>query len=247
MERPLEDKLRYLYALQKVDLHLDELEEMKGDLPQNVAELTAKENDLKAKIEKLESTIKSNIIKSDGADVEMLSLIEKIEKYKKQQFEVKSNKQYDALTREIENAEKRIEQLSKDINVFEGHIRNYKVDLETSKTELETVHQELSEKKKELGIVAKDNEEEELKYRHQREKLVVRIDKQDLIQYEKIRKAKSGKAIVAVKRNACGGCFNSVPAQKLLELRQNEKLYTCEYCGRILVSDKIVETSSNIV
>ncbi len=243
----MEDRLRYLYALQKVDLHLDELNEMKGDLPQIVAELTAKENELKSKNEELENTIKSNIIKSDEADVEILSLTEKIEKYKKQQFEVKSNKQYDALTREIENAEKQIEQLAKDVSVYEGHIKNHKADLETSKMELEAIMSELSEKKKELAIVAKDNEEEELQYRHQRDKLVVRIDKQVLVQYEKIRKAKNGKAIVAVKRNSCGGCFNIVPAQKLLELRQNEKLYTCEYCGRILVSDKIVETSSNIL
>jgi uncharacterized protein len=243
----LENKLRYLYALQKIDLKLDDLEELKGDLPQLVNELSEKVNSLKLKSKELENSLKNNKVKSDEADTEIIDLTEKIAKYKKQQYQVKSNKQYDALTREIEAAEKSIEQLTKDIFVYDGNFGNAKEELEKAKEELKLAAEELSGRKQELNTVTKENEEEELKYKHEREKIIARIGKEDQQLYERIRKAKNGNAIVSIKRNACSGCYNSIPPQKMLELRQNEKLFTCEHCGRILVSDKIVETSSNLL
>lgn len=248
MERSLlEKRLCLLYALQSTDIQLDELEELKGNLPEKVNELTLNQNKLEEKIEELNNSIKNNIIKSNDADVELISLSENIEKYKKQQFEVKSNKQYDALTREIENAESRVEQLVKEIDFLEGQIKNQKEEVETLQKELNTVVDELNDRKKELEIILKANEKEELLYQQKREKLIAQISHQDLQQYQRIRTAKNGRAIVAVKRNSCGGCYNSVTAQTLVELRQNEKLFTCEHCGRILVSDYIVEISKNIL
>jgi uncharacterized protein len=246
-EISLENKLRYLYALQQIDLKLDELEELKGDLPQLVNELKSKVDSLKKSLQELETQIKSNKIKSEEADTEILDLTEKIEKYKKQQYQVKNNKQYDALTREIENSQKKIEQLNKDIDLFDGNFANAKEELQRIKEELALSAAELNEKQEELDTVSKENEEEELSLQHQREKIIARIKKDDRQLYERIRKAKNGNAIVPVKRNACSGCFNSVPPQKMLELRQNEKLFTCEHCGRILVSDKIVEISSGLL
>lgn len=242
----MENKLRYLYALQIIDLKLDELEELKGDLPEIVNQLTGRIETLKAKSKELDSTFKTNKIKSDEADTEIIDLTEKIEKYKKQHYQVKSNKQYDALTREVENAEKLIEQLTKDIDVYDGNSLNAKEELQKVKDELKELVNELEDRQKELDEVTAENEEEELKYKHEREKLIVRINKEDRQLYERIRKAKSGTAVVAVKRNACSGCYNSVPPQKMVELRQNEKLFTCEHCGRILVSDKIVELGSGL-
>lgn len=242
----MENKLRYLYALQIIDLKLDELEELKGDLPEIVNQLTGRIETLKAKSKELDSNFKTNKIKSDEADTEIIDLTEKIEKYKKQHYQVKSNKQYDALTREVENAEKLIEQLTKDIDVYDGNSLNAKEELQKVKDELKELVDELEDRQKELDEVTAENEEEELKYKHEREKLIVRINKEDRQLYERIRKAKSGTAVVAVKRNACSGCYNSVPPQKMVELRQNEKLFTCEHCGRILVSDKIVELGSGL-
>ena len=242
----MENKLRYLYALQIIDLKLDELEELKGDLPQLVNELTEKVNSLKSKSKELESNIKTNKVKSDGADTDIIDLTEKMEKYKKQQFQVKTNKQYDALTREIENSGKTIEQLTKDILSFDGIVVNAKEELLKVKDELKEAVNELEEKQKELDEVAEENEEEELKYKHKRDKVLVRINKEDRQLYERIRKAKNGNAVVPVKRNACSGCYNSVPPQKMVELRQNAKIFTCEHCGRILVSDKIVEISADL-
>ncbi len=247
MEKLLETKLLYLYALQQVDSQLDELENYKGDLPATVNQLTESVNKLKTKITELESEIKNYMKKSDEADAEQLSLTEKITKYKKQQYEVKTNKQYDALTHEIENAEKKIEQLLNDIIMYEGKIKNGKEDLEKLREELKATEAELEEKQAELDLIIKQNEEEELSLQHEREKIIVRVSKQDLATYNRIRNAKNGLAVVSVKRNACGGCYNNLPPQKIQELRQNTNMFTCERCGRILVSDTIVEGSKNLL
>jgi predicted nucleic acid-binding Zn-ribbon protein len=112
------------------------------------------------------------------------------------------------------------------------------------KGELGEVTKVLEEKRQALAEVSKTTEEEELKGKHERQRMLARIKKSDLTLYERIRKAKKGKAVVPVRRGACGGCFNKVPPQMLLELRQNNKFYTCEHCGRIIVSDEIAEAAS---
>jgi predicted nucleic acid-binding Zn-ribbon protein len=243
----LEEKLSKLYALQKVDSSLDELEEMKGDLPAEAANLEAQMNEQENHIQKLEATIKQAVIDRDKADLETVSLREKIEKYKTQQYQVKSNRQYDALSREIDAAQEMIIQHERNVETLEGKMTVAREDLEKAKAQIEGISKELNEKRQELGEVSKSNEDEELRLKHNREKLVVRIDRSDLAVYERIRKAKGGIAVVPVKRNACGGCYNAVPPQKVLELRRNNKIYACEHCGRILVSDEIVEKSATIL
>jgi len=242
-EQSVENKLRILYSLQDVDSHLQEVEELKGDLPGIVATLEAEVGDLKAKIKELNSTLKQAKADRDGADVEIISLAEKVEKYKSQQLNVKSNKQYDALTREIETAEATSVKLTKDMESLETKMVTAKADLETVTAQLEHSGGLLDERKKELKEVNKEHEKEELKLRHERDKLLARIDKLDLERYERIRKAKGGKAVVPVRRGACGGCFSRVPPQRILDIRQNSRMHTCEHCGRILVSDHIVSTS----
>jgi predicted nucleic acid-binding Zn-ribbon protein len=243
----LEEKLSKLYALQKVDSSLDELEEMKGDLPAEVADLEAHMNEQENRVQELETTIKQAVVDRDKADLETVSLREKIEKYKTQQYQVKSNRQYDALSREIDAAQEMISQHERNVETLEGKMTVAREDLEKAKAQIEGISKELNEKRQELEDVSKSNEDEELRLKHNREKLIVRIDRSDLALYERIRKAKGGLAVVPVKRNACGGCYNAVPPQKVLELRRNNKIYTCEHCGRILVSDEIVEKSATIL
>jgi hypothetical protein len=126
---------------------------------------------------------------------------------------------------------------------FEGKMEIAKRDLETVNEQLKKSTDDLSERKEELREVNKEHEKEELKLQHEREKILVRLDKNYTERYDRIRNAKSGLAVVPIKRNACGGCYSRVPPQKILEIRQNSKLYACEHCGRILVSDHIVGTS----
>ncbi|HLE31686.1 MAG TPA: C4-type zinc ribbon domain-containing protein [Bacteroidota bacterium] len=239
----MENRLRLLYALQQVDLGLDDLQEMKGDLPRVVANLNSDIKEKETSRKKLESLIQESIVRRDSVDVEILTLKENIEKYKTQQFQVKTNKQYDALSREIDTAQAKITKLEKEMETLEGKVSGAKEDVKSLGPELEQLQAELGEKKTELERVNKEHEEEELKLNHEREKLVVRIDKADIRSYERIRKAKNGKAVVPVRRNACGGCYKKVPPQTILELRKNSKVMTCEHCGRILVSDEIANNS----
>jgi predicted nucleic acid-binding Zn-ribbon protein len=243
----LENKLRNLYTLQLIDNNLDEIEELKGDLPSETRELEARVAALEQQLAALEHEMRTSFTARDNADSEIVNLREKLERYKKQQFDVRNNREYDALSREMDAAMNAIAKLEKQMETLENKAITARTDIETLKTKLADAQDALEEKRLALAEVSKSTETEELKYKHQREKVTPRIAREDLITYERIRKAKKGKAVVPVKRGACGGCYNKVPPQKLLELRLNSSLYTCERCGRILVSDEIVEATSHAV
>ena len=235
----METKLRQLYALQQIDSNLDELEELKGDLPGRIRELEAQEKALNDQLAALENTMRTAFAQRDNADAEIVALRDKAEKYKAQQFQVRNNREYDALTREMDSAADTIVRLEKEMEMLEGKATLARTDIETVRLSLGELNAVLVEKRAALAEVSKTTEEEEGKLRHEREKIVHRVAKADLAQYERIRKAKKGMAVVAIRRGACGGCFARVPPQKILELRQHSKIYLCEHCGRIIVSDEI--------
>lgn len=236
-----------MYALQRVDSNLDELHELKGDLPHLVEVLEKKQQEKDALRTSLEATVKHANVRREEIDLEIVSTKENIEKYKEQQFQIKTNKQYDALTREIDSSQERVKALEKEMETIEGKAANAKKDLEALAPEIEELRKELKERQAELDHVNKEHEEEELKLKHERDKLIVRIDRADVKAYERIRKALGGKAVVGVRRNACGGCFKRVPPQVSVELRKNSRLMNCEHCGRLLVSDEIVESYTTII
>ena len=243
----MENRLRLLYSLQLVDSSLDELQEMKGDLPKIVAELSETIKGKLAQKKELDDILKKSIVTRDKTDVDILSLKEKIEKYKTQQFQVKTNKQYDTLAREVDHAQEKITKLQREMDELEGKAEFAKEDAEKLRPEIEALQAEFTDRKKELAAVNKEHEDEELKFQHQREKIVSRVSKTDYQMYDRIRKAKEGRAGVQVQRNSCGGCFNRVTPQRVLELRKNSDLITCERCGRVLVSDEIVESAKKSV
>jgi predicted nucleic acid-binding Zn-ribbon protein len=240
----LENKLRQLYTLQLIDNSLDELEELKGDLPNQVRVLEEKHQEIETRRREQEAIMRNAFTERDSADTDILTLKEKLTKYKTQQFEVRNNKEYDAITREMDHAQVTIVRLEKTMEDLENVATRARTEVEQAQAALEALAGHLEEKRRELAEVSKETEDEELKYTHERQKVVARIPREDLVIYERIRKAKKGRAVVPVKRGACGGCFNRVPPQKLLELRQHKHVYTCERCGRILVSDEIVEHTS---
>jgi len=243
----LEKRLRNLYTLQLIDNNLDEIEELKGDLPSEAREMEAKVSELRERLTLLEHEMKVAFATRDNADSEIVNFKKNLERYKKQQFEVRNNKEYDALSREMDAATAAIAKFEKEMESSEGKATIARTDIEAIKVKIAEAELLLEEKQLALAEVSKSTEAEELKYGNERKKIVARIEKADLTTYERIRKAKKGKAVVPVKRGACGGCFNRVPPQKLLELRLNDKLYTCEGCGRIVVSDEISEKSSTAV
>lgn len=237
----MKNKLQYLYALQVVDTELDGLQEQKGDLPLEVEKLEEELATLRSRHASIEQSMRQSFSMRDNADSEIVNLREKLERYKGQQFAVRSNREYDALTREMDAAAEAVTRLEKEMGQLEGQATASRTELEELAARITGVEAQLQEKRAALAEVSKLTEEEELQWQHKRDKALARIAKSDLAAYERIRKAKKGMAVVPVKKGACGGCFNRVPPQKLLELRTNERMYTCERCGRIIVSDEIVE------
>lgn len=235
----MEKRLRLLFALQQIDLQLDELHELKGDLPGIVDGLKHQVKEKSDQKAALERTAQESVMKRDTTDTDIIATREKIERFKAQQFEVKTNKQYDTLAREIDAAQESVARMTRELEALENKAALARDDAAKLAPEIEQLQTELAERQTELDAVNKEHEDEELKYRHEREKVVARIQKDDLKMYERIRKAKDGKAVVAVKRNACGGCYNRVPPQKVLELRRNDIFMMCERCGRLLVSDEV--------
>ncbi len=242
----MENKLRLLYALQTVDNKLDEIEDLKGDLPAAVRELEeviATTNDT---VSANEAAIAQAYKDRTKNETDTTTLTEKIERYKNQQFQVRNNKEYDMLTREIDNAEKKISSMETHIDELVVVVQKKKSANEEHQAQLEKLNETLAERKAELAEVSKETDKEESALKHKRDKIVRKIAKSDLATYMRIRKAKQGRAVVAVKRSACAGCFNAVPPQRVLELRKNSRIYKCEGCGRILVSDEIVKASESL-
>jgi uncharacterized protein len=243
----LKTKLQQLFALQHIDSHLDELEELKGDLPAEVRALEAELAEQKGALAALEQEMRRAFADRDQADNDILSLREKLEKFKSQQNLVRTNREYDALAKEEDTARELIDKRSKDMELSEGKATLARSDMEGFKTKIGALEGQLAERREALAEISKTTEEEELMLKDKRARIVSRIAKNDLISYERIRKAKKGKAVVQVSRGACGGCYGKVPPQRLLELRQNERLYTCEHCGRILVSDEVASDATKLV
>lgn len=235
------NRLKILYQLQLIDDQLDELEELRGDLPNMVRELEEKIKSLINDIESKEKEQKESILKRDDNENEIEKLKENQKKFKAQLYQVRNNKEYDALTKEIDHTEEQINKLEAENNSLADRSKVLTLEIEEITPKLDELKQELKEKEAELKEIIKANEREESKLLEQRKKIESEVKKNDLSVYMRIRKAKKGMAVATIKRSACSGCHNIVPSQRQLEIRRNNRLFFCEYCGRILVSAEIAE------
>jgi uncharacterized protein len=238
----LYNRLKIVYQLQLIDDQLDELEELRGDLPNTVRDLEEKINSLKEDIAKMEKEQKESLKKRNSNELEIDKLTENQKKFKSQLYQVRNNKEYDALTKEIDHTEDQITKLGAENDSLADLSKSLTTQIEDIKPRLDELKQELKENKADLKEIIKANEKEEEKLRNERKKIETEVKKGDLSAYMRIRKAKKGKAVATIKRSACSGCHNVVPSQRQLEIRQNNRLYFCEYCGRILVSNEIAES-----
>lgn len=235
------DRLQTLYELQLIDSQLDELEELRGDLPLAVNELKYQleliENQVKAK--ENEKDLANEKRKANEEEVERLN--ENLKKFKAQLFQVRNNKEYDALTKEIDHSESTIEQLINENTTIEINMEKFKNEITEMSPQFDKLNTELQEKEADLAKIISTNEKEEVKWRELREKAAEQVKKPDLNNYMRIRKAKGGVAVSVVNRSACSGCHNIIPSQRQLEIKQNKRMYTCESCGRMLISAEIAE------
>lgn len=235
------NRLSILYELQIIDNQLDELEELRGDLPKAVNELKEDIKEREELIEEKEKQKKEATEKIKTNEDESERLQENLKKFKAQLFQVRNNKEYDALTKEIDHTEETIKSLADENIALDELIIKANIDIEDIKPELEKFSKELELKEEELTKIIKTNEREEVKLQERREKIAAQVKKPDYNTYMRIRKAKGGRAIASIQRAACNGCHNIVPPQRQLEIKQNKRVYTCEACGRMLVSADIAD------
>jgi len=243
MEKTVSQKLDALKNLQSIDSQLDEIKKVRGALPEEVADLEDEIAGYETRVEKFNtelSELEGNISDHKTQIKNSESLIKK---YEEQQMNVRNNREYDAITKEME-----LQNL--EIQISEKRIKEAYVKIEGKKEEIEKTQGELSErqkdletKKSELQVLTKESEADEKKLLGEREKSCKHIEERLLISYTKLRdNARNGLAVVPVDRGACGGCFNVVPPQRQADIRDSKKITVCEHCGRILaeVTDEIV-------
>ncbi len=243
MEKTVSQKLEALKNLQSIDSQLDEIKKVRGALPEEVADLEDEIAGYETRVEKFNtelSELEGNISdhKTQIKNSEAL-----IKKYEEQQMNVRNNREYDAITKEME-----LQNL--EIQISEKRIKEAYVKIEHKKEEIEKTQGELSERQKdlvtkqsELEVLTKESESDEKKLVGARDKASKDIEERLLISYTKLRtNARNGLAVVPVDRGACGGCFNVVPPQRQADIRDSKKITVCEHCGRILaeVTDEIV-------
>jgi predicted nucleic acid-binding Zn-ribbon protein len=228
-----------LYQLQKIDSELDDLIASRGELPLRVDELrealVERENilsDIERFIHEREAQLRA--IESDAADYR-----EKLEKYKGQQFDVKTTREYDAITFQIEDATRRLNEGAEMIGRLGVELENANRDAEAARADVSALKDEFDESKKLLDEMLAETAEEEKQLLAKRNEAAKRVDAGFLSIYERVRPAKNGLAVVALKHGVCGGCFNAIPRQLALELNRGNKHTVCEYCGRIVVGEPI--------
>lgn len=235
-------RLNNLFELQLIDDLLDDLAEQRGDLPLAVNDLNSRIKVFTDQIEAKETEKEESVNLRNSNDEEMVKLEENLTKFKSQLYQVRNNKEYDALTKEIDNSEDRIAKIKDENKALEERIEQIKVEVAEIEPEVEKLNEEKAVKEEELGKIIAANETEEGKYVDFRNKAAEKVRKSDYNTYMRIRKALNGKAVVSINRGACTGCHNVVPPQRQLEIRQNKRIYTCESCGRMLVSSDVSDT-----
>lgn len=239
-DMPVEDKLKTLYQLQTTLSAIDEKRELRGELPLEVEDLEDEIAGLETRIEKIEREVgdyQSAITMKRG---EIAEAEASLERYKTQLNEVKNNREYDTLTKEIEFQSLEIELCEKKIKEAQFRINDKTAELENSRNTLEERKADLDQKKNELDEIMAETRAEEEDLKDKAKDLEVKIELRLLQSFKRIRKsARNGLGIVYVQRDACGGCFNKIPPQRQLDIKMHKKIIVCEYCGRILVDPEL--------
>lgn len=235
-EITVEEKLIALYDLQIVDSKIDEIKILRGDLPLEVQDMEDEIVGLSTRLENYETEISQVSTMITGKKVEIEEAKIKIERYKEQQNNVRNNREFDNLSKEIEFQTLEIELSEKRIREFTASLESKKIEKDETANQLSERKLDLEQKKGELDTIVSETKHEEEKLRERAKKIETFIEPRLVTAFKRIRKnARNGLAVVSVQRDACGGCFNKIPAQRQLDIRSRKKIIVCEYCGRILV------------
>lgn len=233
----VESRLKSLYELQTILSQIDRIRTVRGELPLEVKDLEDSIEGLTTRISNFQQEIE-DLRKKTIAEKEKINESQsKIATYKVQLDNVRNNREFDLLSKEIEFQTLEIELSEKHINEYQRVIENKTAEIASTEETLSDRQHILTEKKAELDEIVSETKQDEERLREQAKALEPKVDARTLTAFKRIRKnARNGLGIVYIQRNACGGCFNRIPPQKQMEIKMHKKIIVCEYCGRIMIN-----------
>ena len=238
--KKVEDKLQSLFDLQTVDSETDKIKILRGELPLEVQDLEDEIAGLETRIQNLQEDIKKLESSVSTKRNEIANSESLIKKYESQQMNVRNNREYDSLSKEIEFQSLEIELCNKRIKEYSEEIDEKKKAIEEAERVFNERGSDLEHKKKELEDIIAETKKEEQQLINKSEEIRKTIEPRLLHAYTRIRKnARNGLAVVPIERDACGGCFNKIPPQRQADIKSRKKIIVCEYCGRILIDPKM--------
>ena len=239
----IEDRLKALYQLQIIDSEVDKIRIVRGELPLEIEDLEDLVAGLQTRLDKLDNELESinnDLLSKKNVILDAETLVKR---YNKQLKNIKNNREFSSLTKELEYKSLEIQLNEKHILELQAKVLHKEEVINESKTQISEREEELSVKNKELAAIVKETEKEEKVLLKKSNKAQVVIEERLLLSYNRIRgKVRNGLAVVSVDRDACGGCFNQIPPQRQLDIQMHKKLIVCEHCGRILVDSNILES-----
>lgn len=239
-EYTVEEKLSTLYQLQTMMTEVDKIKTLRGELPLEVQDLEDEIVGLETRLQNYQSEIKefeTSVVEQKNKISESTGLIER---YKTQLDNVRNNREFDNLSKEIEFQGLEIEFSEKKIREFSEAAALKKAEVSELKEKLNGRKADLVQKQGELEEIVAETKQEEEKLREKGKKLESSIESRLLTAFKRIRKgARNGLAVVYIQRDSCGGCFNKIPPQKQMDIKLRKKVIVCEYCGRILIDPEL--------
>lgn len=245
-ELSIEQKLLSLYNLQQICTKIDEIRMIRGELPEEIRDNEDECEGLNTRISKFTDDIKNLKLKIASENTNIEEAKASIKKYEEQQNEVRNNREYEALSKEIEFQSLQIQVAEKHKEKHDAEILDKQNKIAETNERLKELEEILEHKRAELEVIVADTQKEEEELLEKAETLKAKVDTRLLAAFERIRKnAHNGLAIVKIERDACGGCFSKIPPQRQLDICLHKKIIVCEACGRIFIDDKLVHEHEN--
>ena len=247
-EYTVEEKLKSLYQLQVIFSEIDRIKTLRGELPLEVQDLEDEVTGLRTRI----GNILGSIEEIKGEEAKRRNKIEEakamIEKYTEDQNNVRNNREYDLLAKEIEFQTLEVEFCEKKLRQYAGDLKAKNEEIERTNVLLEERLAALEDKRNELEEIISETKDEEEKLRDRAKVLESTIESRLLQSFKRIRKnTRNGLGVVYVQRDACGGCFNKIPPQRQLDIKMRKKIIVCEYCGRIMIDPELAGVKETTV
>lgn len=241
-ETSIGEQLKALIRLQHIDSRIDQIEKLRGDLPDEIRDLEDEKQGLDTRIDKLKQEEQENEIAKRQAGLDIQEAESLIKKYEEQQLQVRNNREYDALTKEIEAQKQRIIDAQNKIQEVDANAESHSLAIEAAQARLGELDEILGSKQGDLKEVLDDTKQEQGALQEKRDSAAEEVDARYLRAYTRLRnRLRDGRAVVPLERGAAAGF--AVPPQRQVEIRQGNRIVACEHTGRIIVdSDLFVET-----